>query len=100
MDQDDDVRKKAETLVDFIIASDRLEGLETPTEDREILIKIVLGEVDVNEYVDKVSDSFRERAEIFRATNGSSYNPSGQNSLQPHPRFNFNGNEDDGQKTN
>lgn len=99
MTNQDDARKKAEKLVDFIIASDRLEGLATPPGDRETLIKIVLGEIDIDEYIGNVSDQFREKAEIFRATNGSSYNPSGPNNRQPHPRFHFNKDTDDGQKT-
>lgn len=99
MNQDSDVREKAEKLVDFIIASDHLEGLETPPEDRDTLIKIVLGEVDINEYIDKVSEKFRTKAETFRAINGSSYNPSSSTNRQPHPRFNFNKDTDNGKET-
>ena len=98
MTNQDDARKKAEKLVDFITASDRLEGLATPPEDRETLIKIVLGEIDIDEYIGKVSDEFREKAKTFRAINGSSYDPSGPNNRQPHPRFHFNKDADDEQK--
>lgn len=90
MNQDSEIRKKAEKLVDFIIASDRLEGLETPPEDRDTLIRIVLGEIDIDEYIGNVSDAFRTKAETFRAINGSSYNPSSPTNQQPHPRFHFN----------
>lgn len=98
MTDQDGARKKAEKLVNFIIASDRLEGLATPPEDRETLIKIVLGEIDIDEYIGKVSDEFREKAKTFRAINGSSYDPSGPNNRQPHPRFHFSKDADDEQK--
>ena len=100
MNQDEDIREKAEKLVDFIIASNRLEGLETPPEDRDILIKIALGEIDIDEYVDRVSDEFRAKAETFRAINGSSYDPSSPTNRQPHPRFNFNKDAGNGKETN
>lgn len=83
----DDARQKAEKLVDFIIASDRLEGIETPPEDREILIKIALSETSIDEYIETLSAELRERAKMVRATTGTSYQPSDPRTQQPHPRF-------------
>lgn len=78
--------QKATKLVDFIIASDRLEGLETPPEDRAVLIDLALGKIPAEDYIAGLKGDFRARAEKTRALSGRGYSPS-HPSQEPHPRF-------------
>lgn len=54
-------RAEAERRVDNIIASSRLEGLETPSDEREILIKIAMGEIDGEKYIADLITSIKAR---------------------------------------
>ncbi len=61
MNQDDSARKKAEKLVDFIIASDRLEGISTSDEDRATLIRVATGELPLETYLHDIPHELRDQ---------------------------------------